>query len=151
MRWTQQPSIVYIDVSKAHEMSPSWLIDCRNTSNPLIDYTARPDEEWRHVPNNTDKIDETHLQENEYFYPGVRTKKWYTFFQTHFYWLLSMREKSAIHHDRTGKIRIYFMIYTVYLPSAKCVLYWIISLSLYKNSSSDIQSLAPNIHLSINN
>jgi hypothetical protein len=66
-------------------MSPSSLIDCRNTANPLIDYTATPDEEWRHVPNNTDKIDEPHFEKSEYFYPGASTKKWYIFFlQTHF-------------------------------------------------------------------
>jgi hypothetical protein len=48
-------------------MSPSWLIDCRNAGNPLIDYTARADEEWRHVTNKSDKIDETHLQGGDIF------------------------------------------------------------------------------------
>ena len=100
-------------------MSPSWLIDCRNTGNPLIDYTARPDEEWRHVPNNSDKIDETHLQEREYFYPGFKAKKWYIFFsQKHFYWLLFMweiwREKDAIHHDWMEKSEY------LYCLSIKC-------------------------------
>jgi hypothetical protein len=89
----------------------SLVIDGRNTANPLIDYTARPDEEWRHLPNNTDKIDGTHFQESEYFYPGVRTKAviGLFFFQTHFYWLLSMREiyteENAIHHNPAFEIQ----------------------------------------------
>jgi len=32
------------------------------------------------VPNNIDKIDETHLQGREYFHAGFKAKKWYFLF-----------------------------------------------------------------------
>jgi hypothetical protein len=55
------------------------VIDCRNAAIPLIDYTARADEEWRHLPNNIDKIDGTHFQESEYFEPGEQGSDIYFF------------------------------------------------------------------------
>jgi len=106
-------------------MSPSWLIDCRNAGNPLIDYTARPDEEWRHVPNNGDKIDETHLQEREYFYTGFKAKKWYIFFFKNTFTdyfpcgKSGARKKQFITIDWKNR-----NIYNLYLSSAKRVLYW---------------------------
>lgn len=61
------------------------MIDCRNTAIPLIDYTARADEEWRHLPNNIDKIDGTHFQESEYFLTGSQNKEViYIFFKNTF-------------------------------------------------------------------
>lgn len=58
------------------------MIDCRNIAIPLIDYTARADEEWRHLPNNIDKIDGTHFQESEYFEPGEQRSDIYFFEHT---------------------------------------------------------------------
>ena len=107
-------------------MSPSWLIDRRNAGNPLIDYTARPDEEWRHVSNNGDKIDETHLQEREYFYPGFKAKKWYIyiFFKNTFTDYFPCGKSGA---RKTQFITIEWEtqnMYIVYLSSAKRVFYW---------------------------
>jgi hypothetical protein len=133
-------------------MSPSWLIDCRNTANPLIDYTARPDVEWRHVPNNTDKIDETHLQKSEYFYPGVTTKKWYIFFfskhtfSDYFLCGRTAARKMQFITIEWKNQNIICDIYRVYLTSAKCVLYWIISVLFYERSSSEIHVLILNVH-----
>ena len=104
-------------------MSPSWLIDCRNTGNPLIDYTARPDEEWRHVTNNSDKIDETNLQERGYFYQGFTAEKWYIFFNTLLlitFHVGNLERGTSNSSLSSGKIRIF---YIVYLAIAKRVLY----------------------------
>lgn len=60
-------AIYCLDPSFKSTWDVSLVIDCRNTAIPLIDYTARADEEWRHLPNNIDKIDGTHFQESEYF------------------------------------------------------------------------------------